>query len=349
MAAPCFYTPPSLQADLSTLGYPQAHNPAAVSPTAQERLHTLYWLARLIDPSYDEDLSVDSLAAFWDHYGLHSHPRNSAGYRVPLTIAGDKQRERNAASVYLRAAVDLAMAVRRRRELGLANGEQRDEAPEMNEEDVDNDRVLADLIHRRHELFPSTVGMFGKMELKKRRPLMVVKRDDNGRSHIKEDGKEEMTKPKTREQILERLRELQRETQDLQRQHRERGEDPTESTPSQLRTDLTDEQLDKFAHDCQKLAVLVAQFDDLATEALRVRDQRTDLAQRDVATERVVNAVAGECEGLERYVRKTFETAARLRAAVSRLRHGRSHLEGLIYTSTIEEVRRQRVRVKSHL
>lgn len=348
MPAPCFCTPQSLQADLSTLGYPQAHDPTAVSPTGRERLHTLYWLACLIDPSYDEDLSEDSLAAFWDRYGLHSHPRNSAGYRIPLTVAGDKQRERNAAGVYLRAAVDLAMAVRRRRELGLVSEEQGDKEPEMSDEDVENDRVLAELIHKRHQLFPSTVGMFGKVEVKKRKPLMVMTRDDN-RSYVRGGSKEDTGKPRTREQILERLRELQRETQDLQREHRERDEDLHDNTPAEQDTDLTEEQLSAFAHDCRKLAALVAQFDSLATEALKIRDQRTDLARRDVATERMVNAVAEECEGLERYVRKTFERAARLRTAVSRLRHGRSRLEGLVYNSAIEEVRRQRIRVEAHL
>lgn len=349
MAAPCFCTPESLRADLSTLGYPDAHAPDAVSPNGPARLHTLYWLACLIDPDYDEDPSDDALAAFWEQHGLQSHPKNSAGHRVPLTVPADKQRDRNAAAVFLRAAVDLAMAFCRRRELGLVSEQPSDEEPEMNQEDIDNDRVLVQMIHSRHVLFPSTVTMFAQVEVKKRRPLIIVKKDNNGTTRIREQGKQPARAPETREQILNRLRQLQRETHDLRHEHRARTVDPPDDNPAPMQPDLTEQQLDKFARDCQTLTARVAQFDTLAREALRVRDQRTDLATRDETTEHVVNAVAEECEQLECHVRTTFDNAARLRAAVSRLQHGRGQLEGLVYSSGIEAVRKQRIRVEAHL
>lgn len=368
MAAPCFYTARVLAADLLTLGYDRADDSASVSHVGRERLETLTWLAHVIDPSF-EDTSEEDLASFWDRLGLHSAPKNAAGYRVPLTIAGDKPRERNAAALYLRTAIDLAMAFRRRREMKegkersegkdaevrkseSVEGEQVEEGPLLDEEDVQANRQLERLIMERHLLFPSTVKLLDQLQGKKRRPLTQRKPSTLNRGNVprtvptkavvrKKETKDAAKKPKTREDILERLRVIQRETQDLQRNARAASivkEAPNETGEVEPQPELGDEEVRNLAVSSEALTKLLAAFEEISTEALAFRRERSDLAKRDAVADEKVSSIAVECRDLEEEVRTILTTARKLQSSVSTLVHGRCVLENLPNSSAVKDI-----------
>lgn len=400
MAAPCFYTARVLAADLSTLGYERANDSASISHAGRERLETLTWLAHVIDPSF-EDASEEGLAAFWDRLGLHSAPKNSVGYCVPLTAAGDKPSERNAAALYLRTAIDLAMAFRRRREMkegagserkdaevkesesmegeqegegsegrdaevresDSVEGEQIDEGPLLDEEDEQANRQLERLVMERHLLFPSTVKLLDQPQGKKRRPLAQRKPSTFNRGTVqrtvpakavvlKKEAKDVAKKPKTREEILERLRSIQREAQDLQRNPGAASvakEAPNEAEESEPLPELGDEEVRNLADSSEALTKLLAEFKGISIEALAFRSERSDLAKRDAAADEKVSGIAVECRDLEEEVRTMLLTARKLQTSVSKLVHGRCVLENLPNSSAVKGVVQYGRRIEKHM
>lgn len=164
MAAPFFCTPALLHADLGTLGY-DVVEASSLEPSGEARLRLLHWLATDIDApcAPDDPDDAPSLAAFWDARGVHTATRpNAYGHYVPLT-ASDRPRDRTAALVFLRAAIDLALAFRRVRaavhrqpkQSDRGGGEQEAKRDRRKEAEFDRTALsqLDALIRNRHALF----------------------------------------------------------------------------------------------------------------------------------------------------------------------------------------------------
>lgn len=167
MAAPFFCAPTQLRADLVALSYPEADAAAALAPAGNGRLSVLRHLAACIDP--DADVStIDELAAFWDSHGLHSAAPTSTGHRPPLTTAPTARlRDRAAATSFLRAALDLALAHVRIHASSSSNNADSVQIPSKQEEQVlplsAKDAAVCTqldaLIAQRHILFPDTMRL----------------------------------------------------------------------------------------------------------------------------------------------------------------------------------------------
>lgn len=359
MAAPCFFAPRCLAADLSTLGFPDAEDPEAVAHNGKARLGTLSWLARVIDPSCDAG-DEEKLAAFWDKLGLHSASKNNRGHRVPLTVEGDKQRERHAAGLYLRTAIDLAMAFQRRRQRhcpedakddALQSGED-DEGPVFDDEDVLAMSQLDNLIRQRHIFFPSTIGLFNQPAPRKRRPLAQRKNTmtnfqktrvgpQSSRSEVSAQGKESSRKPKTREELLERLRVIHRETQDLE--HMKNATKLTDVSKGDVDlsdefADLDDEAIQRFAQASEELAQLVEGFKKLAEDSFPAHGQTEELSERDPDADMRLSRIAGECADLEKEITLVLNTAESIQTSVSKLERGKRLLESVQNSSAMRTV-----------
>lgn len=174
MSAPAFCTVTLLTADLHKLGYPDADNPKVLQSDGAARIDLLMWLAQEMDPTVDLG-SVEQVALFWDNLGVHSAYPSATGHRVPFT-APNRAHDRAAAYVFLRAAVDLVLAVRRLRAPGesphwLSNPpssephsrRQSSDAAATTQLDCFDTQCFAQLdalIQQRHSLFPSTNRLF---------------------------------------------------------------------------------------------------------------------------------------------------------------------------------------------
>lgn len=177
MAAPFFCTQTSLMPDLNTLGYPDTDLADSFLSDGQSRVALLSWLAEQIDPLADVS-TVPTLASFWDRMGVHtSVTPNATGHYIPLT-APNRPPYRAASLVFLRAAIDLVLAIRR-----VRNGEQT--APWLKkqgeESDVDEDgdefdatalNQIDQLINSRHQLFPLAQMSTASKPKLKRSPLL---------------------------------------------------------------------------------------------------------------------------------------------------------------------------------
>lgn len=173
MAAPFFCTTTILTSDLLKLGYPHVDDKKLLATEGAPRIVLLTWLAEQVDPTASLK-DEDAVADFWQALGVHCNERTPAAHRVPFT-SGNRPRDRASAFVYLRAAVDIVLAVRRLRGednlIGwLARAEDEastpgsvsasdDEAECVNEFDGEMMGQLDALIANRHTLFPTSVKL----------------------------------------------------------------------------------------------------------------------------------------------------------------------------------------------
>lgn len=178
MVAPFFCTVAILTADLRMLGYPEIDDPQLLTTEGDSRIALLTWLAEQVDPTV-QFTSADDVAKFWQILGIHSGESDGAGYIIPFT-APNRPRDRAAAFVYLRAAIDLVLAVRRHRgessspdwldpdyfnesdaqgETGKAIETDSYSATAVNEFDQQALAQMDTLIARRHKLFPSSAQL----------------------------------------------------------------------------------------------------------------------------------------------------------------------------------------------
>lgn len=383
MAAPCFFATNVLLADLETLGYPHAADAASVSPNGKSRLETLAWLACRIDTDF-KGTSEDALAAFWDRLGIHCADRNKNGHRIPLTVSGDKQRERFAASVYMRVAIDLVMAFERRR---VARGDSEstkpvaevgegeeplsvDEEPPFDAEDIEANTQLETLIMNRHLLFPNTVQLSEQQPTGKRRPLTVRKANGQSRAPA---GRSTMSNSKpvvrkqaaafgkaqpARDEVLQRLKAIQRETQNLQRATT-RAEDIRANSDGlkrepdgnfgQSQSTVSEAEVQKIADASAELKTLVDDFEALSTEALTFRRERPDLLRPDSDEDEKISEVSADCWKLENEVQTILLAARDMQTSISNLVEGQNMVETLANSSTIKDVAEYGERIERHM
>lgn len=350
MAAPFFATTSLLLADLKLLGYPSCSSPDSVSSNGPARLSTLRWLAHQIQPAYAPPSTEEELAAFWDYHGVHVFPKNNAGHRVPLTGSPDKPRDRQAAAQFMRAAIDLTIAVRRRRErnetqVGCGDEEKLNE---MSEEDIQNANLLRQLIDRREELFPSSVGIFGRGEPKKRRAL-AVRRGNNGTE------KKRIPKPKTatnrlktREELIQRLREIQTEVADT-KVDGENGNSGALREEIYIEEEWKEQDLQKIATDAKRLVDLLTQFEKEASELLEEREKRTDIVVKDAEEFQRVNGAAQDCEELRKELDAVVKKMTRLKIAADKLPSRQASLHTIMNTTEMVDVVQACERIKNYL
>lgn len=206
MSASFFCTIPLLKQDLQRLAYPDVENADLFNTDSEARICLLEWLASEMNPTLRiEGGDIRSLATFYDSFGIHTATEpNVNGFYIPLTCA-DRPRDKAAAFVFLRSAIDIVLAFRRIRSDGLPNW-----APGHNDnrltqtsqmvkrqglqqsvvgEDSDDDEIEVEfnefdcialdqmnkLIRNRHKLFPNAKPVQNSQQSitqkKKRQPL----------------------------------------------------------------------------------------------------------------------------------------------------------------------------------
>lgn len=383
MAAPSFLTNGVLLADLKSLGFPNASDPASVSHNGKPRLEALFWLAKLIDPNFDGE-SECKLAAFWDRLGLHCAERNKSGHCMPLTVSGDKQRERSAAALYMRTAIDLAMAFERMRDAKNGSEGERPDAvdgqevetddgstgPPFNADDIEADTQLQALIMKRHIFFPSTVKRLDQQPTRKRRPLVPRKTNGQRRAPVgraaQSNAKVTLKKQTnisnktqlTRDEIVQRLKAIQRDTQNLLQKTKtiervnSQSIGPTghpDETPSALHCHFSEDEVQLIADESAELKRLVDDFEALSVETLAFRNKRPDLFQPDADEDREICEVAESCCKLEGEVRTVLDAATEVQLSVSQLADRRSLLEKLATSWTVKSVAEYGERIAHHM
>lgn len=170
MAAPFFCTVSVLTADLRMLGYPNIDDPQLLATEGESRTALLSWLAEQVEPTVKFSRAQD-VANFWQTLGIHSNDPNAAGYLIPFT-APNRPRDRAAAFVFLRTAIDLVLAVRRQRGDNampswldndfcndIEEGEEGSSTVPLNQFDIDALTQMDALIAQRHTLFPSAAHL----------------------------------------------------------------------------------------------------------------------------------------------------------------------------------------------
>lgn len=359
MSAPFFTSPALLAADLQTLGYEDAHAAHNLEPEGEARVELLRWLAEQVDPTVALE-TVDAVADFWQAMGVHSNDRNIAGHRVPFT-APNRPRDRAAALVFLRAAVDLTLAIRRQRPAdnrpawadadaeemeGEAEAEERGM---LNEFDVTAMQQLDQLMAQRSVLFPSAVRLLADATSAKpkRQPLapraMVstniaaatsVRRIRAGarrgkladaKPPKKHGGKAKTPGVPTREHVVERLRALRLEMSDfkmLVARHKETAQTPPQSAAA-----------DPSLLDCDADGTLVDELVNTARDVTTRASQFDTIVDEATAVRHAHGRAINRDEAMEREISAQLPRCSRLLHDISgvlssnaRVRHATGQL-----------------------
>lgn len=373
MAASFFCASQLLLTDLTNLGYPDAKDVKCTHPNGEPRLKALKWLAKEIDPRYDESSSLEVLAQFWDNLGIHSAEPNKAGHRIPFTASSDRPRDKISANIFLRSAIDLVFAFRRRRaqspiQWEKEEYEEKEDAPVLSQFDIEAMEQMDSLINQRHILFPNTVHLLARQPAKKR-PLQRRRVDTNRQSKVAPRKGKEGGKPSSprnaipgRDNILARLRAIQRETQDLRAQLGTQAESDKAATTEQNASndehtvddsnqlaELDPEEVSRLGEDSQKLADLLDEFVEITATKITALRNRTDLATRDPDAEHEMSMCASESRVLEERTRKKLEELMRAKTAVERLTHCQHSIKALPQSAVLREVEGLKQRTECHL
>lgn len=387
MSAPAFCTVALLTADLRTLGYPDVDNTKVLQPDGAARIDLLVWLAQEIDPTVDLT-TVDQVAIFWDNLGIHSAYPSATGHRVPFT-APNRPHDRAAAYVFLRAAIDLVLAIRRIRSPGaspqwLNNAHSNEPHSRRHSSELDNVSQfehfdlqcfaqLDALIQQRHTLFPSTTQLFcnAPTSTVKRPPLAIrsassinisrstsVEPSTHSRLKSKTPKKPPLrkSKPNTTESVRSPCPTREHI---LDRLRTLRGEladfVTTAAKPSQhidencALASLDSSIAQTLATSAESVKCLSSRVDSIVDDARAVRTVHARFAKRDRRMESQVENLTPRCAQLAATVQASLTAVARVRNAVSTIKKGTSVLESLPTSPVIRSVQQQQVRTECQL
>ena len=362
MSAPFFYTPASLRSDLELLGYPLAANQESFSPSGEARLNTLSWLAAQVDPTFTNTNPAD-LAAFWDRLGAHSHSPNKAGVRIPFTASTDRPRDKHAANMYLRTCIDLTIAFRNIREgeppswlssdlqdSGCDSIDQ--DASLFSESDLSCMSQLDHLIANRHQLFPNTICILEVSQ--KKRPL-VQRKPTFSTNRIPKPAACKPSKKKTAqsamsgENLLKRLRDLQRDTAELEASR----QSPRETAPVTGKAfetgNVSQESISCIAKESRIVTNLATRFSAMADARASPSSATSNIATRDEAEEQLMSQLATECSTLHRQIHCMLRGVSIVRTALERLRNYGRLLATTPNSAVVATVAEQRRRTRNHM